>query len=111
MAEADESDGTFLMLFPTIAVVTNVDMEHLDFYKDMEDIKKAFLAFMNKVPFFGLVILCIDSENLASLMLMLKRRYVPPAFRRRRSYGRSTCARTVSARASPCFTRASGSET
>ncbi len=76
VAEADESDGTFLMLFPTIAVVTNVDMEHLDFYKDMEDIKKAFLAFMNKVPFFGLVILCIDSENLASLMPMLKRRYV-----------------------------------
>ncbi|MGA3173751.1 MAG: UDP-N-acetylmuramate--L-alanine ligase [Syntrophorhabdales bacterium] len=76
VAEADESDGTFLMLFPTIAVVTNVDREHLDFYKDMEDIKSAFLAYMNKVPFFGLVILCIDNGNLASLIPSLKRRYM-----------------------------------
>ena len=76
VAEADESDGTFLMLFPTVAVVTNVDLEHLDFYSGMDEIKRAFLAFMNKVPFFGLVILCIDNENLASLIPMLKRRYM-----------------------------------
>jgi UDP-N-acetylmuramate--alanine ligase len=76
VAEADESDGTFLMLFPTIAVVTNVDLEHLDFYRGMEEIKAAFLAFMNKVPFFGLVILCIDNENLASLTPFLKRRFM-----------------------------------
>jgi len=75
VAEADESDGTFLMLFPTMAVVTNIDLEHLDFYRGMEEIKAAFLAFMNKVPFFGLVILCIDNENLASLIPFLKRRY------------------------------------
>ena len=75
VAEADESDGTFLILFPTIAVVTNIDLEHLDFYKDMEEIKAAFLAFVNKVPFFGLVILCVDNENLASLIPSLKRRY------------------------------------
>ncbi len=76
VAEADESDGTFLMLFPTIAVVTNIDLEHLDFYRGMEEIKAAFLTFMNKVPFFGLVILCIDNEHLASLIPMLKRRHV-----------------------------------
>jgi UDP-N-acetylmuramate--alanine ligase len=76
VAEADESDGTFLMLFPTIAVVTNIDLEHLDFYRGMEEIKSAFLTFMNKVPFFGLVILCIDNENLASLIPSLKRRFM-----------------------------------
>jgi UDP-N-acetylmuramate--alanine ligase len=76
VAEADESDGTFLRLFPTIAVVTNIDMEHLDFYKDLEDIKAAFLTFVNKVPFFGLVILCVDNENLASLIPFLKRRHM-----------------------------------
>ena len=76
VAEADESDGTFLLLFPTIAVVTNIDLEHLDFYRDMEEIKAAFLAFMNKAPFFGLVILCVDNEHLASLMPSLKRRYM-----------------------------------
>jgi len=75
VAEADESDGTFLILFPTIAVVTNIDLEHLDFYKDIDEIKAAFLAFVNKVPFFGLVILCIDNENLAGLIPSLKRRY------------------------------------
>ncbi len=76
VAEADESDGTFLLLFPTIAVVTNIDLEHLDFYHDIEEIKAAFLAFMNKAPFFGLVILCVDNENLASLIPSLKRRYM-----------------------------------
>ncbi|MGD0488340.1 MAG: UDP-N-acetylmuramate--L-alanine ligase [Syntrophorhabdales bacterium] len=76
VAEADESDGTFLMLFPTIAVVTNIDLEHLDFYRGMEEIKAAFLTFMNKVPFFGLVILCIDNEHLASLIPSLKRRFM-----------------------------------
>jgi len=76
VAEADESDGTFLKLFPTVAVVTNIDLEHLDFYKGMDDIKAAFLAFVNKVPFFGLVIVCIDNENLASIVPSIKRRYL-----------------------------------
>ncbi len=76
VAEADESDGTFLILFPTVAVVTNIDLEHLDFYGGMKEIKAAFLTFVNKVPFFGLVILCVDNENLASLIPSLKRRYV-----------------------------------
>ncbi len=76
VAEADESDGTFLLLFPTIAVVTNIDMEHLDFYKDMNEIKAAFLTFLNKVPFYGLDIICIDNANLQSLIPSLKRRYM-----------------------------------
>jgi UDP-N-acetylmuramate--alanine ligase len=75
VAEADESDGTFLILFPTIAVVTNIDLEHLDYYRDLDEIKAAFLAFINKVPFFGLAILCADNENLMSLVPSLKRRY------------------------------------
>jgi UDP-N-acetylmuramate--alanine ligase len=76
VAEADESDGSFLLLYPTIAVVTNVDMEHLDHYKDIDEIKEAFVAFMNKVPFFGLVILCVDNQNLAGLIPSLKRSHM-----------------------------------
>ena len=76
MAEADESDGTFLLLFPTIAVVTNIDLEHLDFYKDIDEIKAAFLTFLNKVPFYGVDIICIDNANLQSLIPSLKRRYM-----------------------------------
>ena len=76
VAEADESDGTFLLLFPTIAVVTNIDLEHLDFYKDITEIKAAFLTFLNKVPFYGVDIICIDNANLQSLIPFLKRRYM-----------------------------------
>jgi UDP-N-acetylmuramate--alanine ligase len=76
VAEADESDGTFLLLFPTIAVTTNIDLEHLDFYKDINDIKSAFLTFLNKVPFYGLDIICIDNANVQSLIPQLKRRYM-----------------------------------
>jgi len=76
VAEADESDGTFLLLFPTIAVVTNIDLEHLDFYRDLNEIKAAFLTFLNKVPFYGMDIICIDNPNLQSLIPYLKRRYV-----------------------------------
>jgi len=76
VAEADESDGTFLLLFPTIAVATNVDLEHLDFYRDLQEIKTAFLAFLNKVPFYGLDIICIDNPNLQTLIPLLKRRYM-----------------------------------
>jgi UDP-N-acetylmuramate--alanine ligase len=76
VAEADESDGTFLLLFPTIAVTTNIDLEHLDFYKDINDIKAAFLTFLNKVPFYGLDIICIDNANIQTLIPQLKRRYM-----------------------------------
>jgi len=76
VAEADESDGTFLLLFPTIAVTTNIDLEHLDFYHDINEIKSAFLTFLNKVPFYGLDIICIDNANVQSLIPQLKRRYM-----------------------------------
>jgi UDP-N-acetylmuramate--alanine ligase len=76
VAEADESDGTFLLLFPTIAVATNIDLEHLDFYKDLGEIKAAFLTFLNKVPFYGLDIICIDNPNIQALIPQLKRRYM-----------------------------------
>ncbi len=76
VAEADESDGTFLLLYPTIAVATNIDLEHLDFYSDLGEIKSAFTAFLNKVPFYGLDIICIDNVNLQSIIPSLKRRYM-----------------------------------
>ena len=56
VAEADESDGSFLRLSPTIAVVTNIDREHMDFFKTMDSLRDAFLSFTNKVPFYGVSI-------------------------------------------------------
>ena len=76
VAEADESDGSFLKLTPTIAVVTNIDAEHLDYYKDINEIKDAFLAFINKVPFYGVSILCLDQKHIQSLIPKVQKRYV-----------------------------------
>ena len=75
VAEADESDGSFLKLMPTIAVVTNIDAEHLDFYKGIEEIKESFLSFLEKIPFFGLAVLCLDHPNIRSLLPRLKKRF------------------------------------
>jgi len=75
VAEADESDGSFLKLMPTIAVVTNIDPEHLDFYKGIDEIKETFLGFLNKIPFFGLAVLCLDHPNIQSLIPRLKKRF------------------------------------
>lgn len=72
VAEADESDGTFLRLSPTLAVVTNVDREHLDHYKDMDAIRKAFVDFMDRVPFYGQVFACLDDPELARLLPRLR---------------------------------------
>jgi UDP-N-acetylmuramate--alanine ligase len=74
--EADESDRSFLMLSPTIAVVTNIEADHLDHYRDLEDIQATFLSFINKVPFYGAAILCIDEPAVQSLIPQLKRRFV-----------------------------------
>ncbi|MFH1277830.1 MAG: UDP-N-acetylmuramate--L-alanine ligase [Candidatus Eisenbacteria bacterium] len=74
VAEADESDGTFLMLTPTVAVVTNIDREHLDFYEDFDAIKDAFLRFMNRVPFFGVAVANADDEALRELLPRVTRR-------------------------------------
>ncbi|MBU1342345.1 MAG: UDP-N-acetylmuramate--L-alanine ligase [Proteobacteria bacterium] len=75
VAEADESDGSFLKYSPAIAVVTNIDLEHLDFYKDIEDIKNTFLQFINSVPFYGLAILCLDNEHIQDILPKVKVRY------------------------------------
>ena len=76
IAEADESDGSFLKLSPTVAVVTNIDREHLDFFENIEGLKTAFLSFVNKVPFYGLSILCADNEHVKELLPKIQRRFI-----------------------------------
>jgi len=76
VAEADESDGSFLKLSPTIGVVTNIDADHLDFYSGIEEIKDTFVEFINKVPFYGLAVLCLDSPNVADVIPKVKKRFV-----------------------------------
>ncbi len=80
VAETDESDGSFLMLSPTITVVTNVDREHLDYYGTMSSLKEAFLDFINKVPFYGLSILCLDCPNIRELIPSVRKRYLTYGF-------------------------------
>jgi len=80
VAEADESDRSFLYLSPFIAVLTNLDEEHLDQYKTVEEIKKTFANFANKVPFFSPVVLCLDDANLQSLIPQLERRIITYGF-------------------------------
>lgn len=79
VAEADESDRSFLKLSPILAVVTNLDREHMDCYHDMEDVERAFLAFMDRVPFYGAVTTCLDNPQLAAIL--------PKATRRVFTYG------------------------
>src|SRR5512137_2396969 len=76
VAEADESDGSFLKLSPCLAVITNIDREHLDYYKDMEEIKEAFLQFANIVPFYGSTILCLDDPHVREILPRIKRRVI-----------------------------------
>jgi UDP-N-acetylmuramate--alanine ligase len=75
VAEADESDGSFMKLMPTIAVITNIDPEHLDYYRGIEEMKETFLHFINKIPFFGLAVLCLDHPNVQNLIPKLKKRF------------------------------------
>ena len=75
VAEADESDGSFLRLSPTIVAVTNLDREHLDHYGSMERINECFLEFINKVPFYGLAVLCADDDRLRALFPNIVKRY------------------------------------
>jgi len=76
VAEADESDGSFLKLSPSLAVITNIDLEHLDYYRDIEEIKEAFLQFANIVPFYGSTILCFDDENVKTIFPQIKRKTI-----------------------------------
>jgi UDP-N-acetylmuramate--alanine ligase len=80
VAEADESDGSFLKLSPTVAVVTNIDADHLDYYSDLEEIKATFVDFINKVPFYGLAVLCLDDPNVQSIIPQVKKRFVSYGF-------------------------------
>ncbi len=82
VAEADESDGSFLLLAPTIAVVTNIDREHMDYHQTMERLNDSFLAFINKVPFYGLAVLCLDNLNVRALLPKVRKRFT--------TYGLST---------------------
>ena len=75
VAEADESDGSFLKFSPTIAVVTNIDREHLDFYADLDEIKDVFLEFLDRIPFYGLAVLCLDNEAIQDIIPRIKKRY------------------------------------
>jgi len=74
VAEADESDRSFLKLSPILAVVTNLDREHMDCYRDMADVEDAFVEFMDRVPFYGSCVACIDNEQLASILPRVRRR-------------------------------------
>ncbi len=73
IAEADESDGSFLCLQPIMNIVTNVDADHLDFYNDLDEIKECFVAFMNSVPFYGINVVCGDDPGVQSLLHRIKR--------------------------------------
>lgn len=76
VAEADESDGSFLKLSPSLAVITNIDREHLDHYRDIAEIKEAFLQFANIVPFYGSTIICADDSNCREIIPAVKRRLI-----------------------------------
>jgi UDP-N-acetylmuramate--alanine ligase len=82
VAEADESDRSFLKLSPILAVVTNIDREHMDCYRNMRDVKRAFLDFMDRVPFYGMVVVCNDDALLRRLFPQIKRRTVTYGTRR-----------------------------
>src|SRR5215211_5949841 len=84
VVEADESDRSFLMLSPTFAVVTNIDREHMDSYADMDDVRKSFADFVNKVPFYGASVLCLDDPHVQAV--------IPEVVRRRITYGLSAQA-------------------
>jgi UDP-N-acetylmuramate--alanine ligase len=76
VAEADESDGSFLTLSPTLAVVTNIDAEHLDHYGTFDNVRKAFADFVNRVPFYGMAALCLDNAGVQSILPQVQKRYV-----------------------------------
>jgi len=82
VAEADESDRSFLKLSPILSVVTNIDREHMDCYQNMRDVKRAFLDFMDRVPFYGMVVVCNDDANLRRMLPQIRRRTVTYGTRR-----------------------------
>jgi UDP-N-acetylmuramate--alanine ligase len=91
VAEADESDGSFLHLSPAISVITNIDPEHLDFYRDHDAIKEAFVQFGNRVPFYGLVVACLDHPHVQDILPRIEKRVVTYGLAAQADY----CAREV----------------
>jgi UDP-N-acetylmuramate--alanine ligase len=86
VAEADESDGSFLQLIPSIAVITNIDPEHLDHYGSLEREKEAFIGFANRVPFYGLVVACLDHPNVQDILPKIDKRIVTYGFSAQSDY-------------------------
>jgi UDP-N-acetylmuramate--alanine ligase len=86
VAEADESDGSFLRLNPTVAIVTNIDAEHLDHYGTHENVKDAFVQFANQVPFYGLCVMCIDHPHVQAILPRVQRRHVTYGTSRQADY-------------------------
>lgn len=86
VAEADEYDKSFLAMFPSIAVVTNLEADHLDCYNDLDDLKESFLTYMNRVPFYGMVVISADDENLKSLKHRIARPYKSFGFEKEADY-------------------------
>ena len=76
VVESDESDGSFLKLAPILAVITNIDREHLDHYRSLEEIREAFTEFANRVPFYGAAVLCLDDENVQKILPAVRRRVI-----------------------------------
>lgn len=93
VVESDESDGSFLKLAPIVAVVTNIDREHLDHYASLDAIRDAFAGFVNKVPFYGAAIVCLDDENVQQILPRIQRRTI--------TYGWSSQADLVIREAEP----------
>src|SRR3954466_13320554 len=93
VAEADESDRSFLKLSPIISVVTNIDREHMDCYRDMADVEQAFIEFMDRVPFYGMAVVCNDDERVRNLLPRIGRRAVTYGSRE----GSDFCIRNVAA--------------
>ncbi|MBR2978687.1 MAG: UDP-N-acetylmuramate--L-alanine ligase [Myxococcaceae bacterium] len=86
VVEADESDGSFLKLTPALAVVTNIDPEHLDHYGSLERLRAAFLEFVNRVPFYGLAAICLDHPNVQALIPDIEKRFVTYGFSAQADY-------------------------
>ncbi len=80
VVEADESDGSFLKLSPVISVLTNIDEEHMDYYKNMDELENTFMAFLDKIPFYGLSVLCIDCPRIKELSNNFKKRFITYGF-------------------------------
>ncbi len=80
VAEADESDKTFLKIYPTIAVITNIDREHLNCYKDFEELKSSFITYANKVPFYGSIVACLDNPYVQEILPFMERRVITYGF-------------------------------